>query len=119
MLVFIANIVHGRAGKQYSLGINISFLQSRKQPRSKKVKEGLNRKLFTRLSPFNAKWQVFTSVNSFQFSPAIYCFFQMVYNRQMDAVRGTLLLITEATFSLMRATCCCCNSMKFEALTMS
>ena len=75
MLVFIANIVHGRAGKQYSLGINISFLQSRKQPRSKKVKEGLNRKLFTRL---NAKWLVFTSVNSFQFSPAIYCFSQMV-----------------------------------------
>ena len=87
MLVFIANIVHGRAGKQYSLGINISFLQSRKQPRSKKVKEGLNRKLFTRL---NAKWLVFTSVKFLsQFSPAFYCFFQMVFSqkdRQMDAV---------------------------------
>ena len=104
-----------RESRQYSLGINISFLSSRKQPQSKKVKEGVNGKLFTQLSPLNAKWLVFTSVKFHSILSGFLLFFPngLLTERPANGCCLRNLAADYRSCSLMRATCCY-NSMKFE-----
>ena len=78
----------------------------------------MNGKLFTQLSPLNAKWLVFTSVKFLSILSGYLLFFLNGLLTERPA-NGCCLRNLAADYrsciSLMRATCCY-NSMKFETL---